>query len=252
MAKDDTNPAKILIWDVETSTLNLSIDTYSLKNYTKYYNPDDITRDWVMLGAAWKPLGEQVRCVSVSSKDPLNDYMVIKTLHEQLEAADILVGHNADRFDIRKFNTRALLYDLPPITKKKTIDTLKIAKKYFGFTSNKLSFIAKHLKLDMQKDESPDWGKILAGCPDELAYMRKYNKKDVCVNELIYLKLRPYIDNHPNVNIYSPQAEQRKGCCPSCGSHDTYKKGFRRSETTGKITGQRMRCKSCNRSFMSK
>ena len=107
--------------------------------------------------------------------------MVIKTLHDVLSEADIIIAHNGDKFDSKKFNTRAIAYGLPPIEPKKSVDTLKIARRRFAFTSNKLSYLAKFLGVE-SKDESPDWDKVLAGDEQELRYMRQYNRKEVNVS----------------------------------------------------------------------
>jgi DNA polymerase elongation subunit (family B) len=217
-----TPPAlKILTYDVETSYMTLEYNSYDLRVNLKRHSIDHIKRDWWMLGAAWKWLGDkEVDCISVNPKDPENDYGVILKLHEVLSQADILVGHNSDAFDYKKFNARAILYNLPPIQPKQSIDTLKIARQNFKFSSNTLRYIADVLGVGM-KDESPDWDKVIAGCPEALRYMRKYNKQDVIVTEKVYLKLRPYMKNHPNLNVYldlkAPDGSPIP-CCKSCGS----------------------------------
>ena len=122
---------KILFWDIETTDLELAIRTYGLKNYTKYFNHKTIKRDWTMLGASWKFKGDmRPSVVSVKASDPFNDEGVVRVLYQVLQEADVLVGHNSDRFDLKKFNTRALHYGLAPlhIRTQQTVDTLKIAK----------------------------------------------------------------------------------------------------------------------------
>jgi len=220
---------KILFWDIETTDIELSVKTYSLKNHIKYFSPDCIVRDWSMLGAAWKYEGQPARCISVAPHDVFNDYSVIEILHAVLSDADILVGHNSDSFDLKKFNTRALKHGLPPIPPKQTIDTLKVARKHFAVTSNKLSYLCQFYGLD-HKDHSPDWQKIMDGCQDELRVMREYNKKDVIVTEQLYYKLRPYMTNHPNLNTYydvKDTAGKPVILCPKCGDTHTVRNGFR-------------------------
>jgi hypothetical protein len=51
-----------------------------------------------------------------------------------------------------KIQTRMLLNDLDPPSPYRSIDTLAIAKKEFGFTSNKLAFIAQSLGLGDKLD----------------------------------------------------------------------------------------------------
>jgi hypothetical protein len=119
--------AKILLWDIETSTIDLHIRQYDLTSRKGRHHYDTIHRDWNILGAAWKFLGDSsVRCVSVSSQNPTNDEYVVKKLHEVLTGVNILIAHNGDAFDLKKYNARALFYDLPPINHIHTIDTLKV------------------------------------------------------------------------------------------------------------------------------
>lgn len=244
---------KILIYDVETSTLDLLIRTYDLKNRIKYFNHKDIVRDWTMLGAAWKFLDkDRVHCISVSPQDPLNDYEVIKKLHAALDSADVLVGHNSDNFDIKKFNTRALQYNLPPIQNKKKVDTLKMARKYFKFSSNTLRYIAKYLGVG-EKGESPDWEKILAGDKKELAFMRKYNKQDVIVTENVYLRLREWHETHPDVSTVTRDIEGFPlDKCPRCDSAHVVKAGKEPVIKRGLISGfkQRFKCQDCKKQWV--
>lgn len=236
---------RILIWDVETSTMDILHRTYSLKIYKRYHDHKDIVRDWIMLGAAWKWLDEdEVGCISVTPSDSLNDRGVITHLHSVLSQADMLVGHNSDNFDIKKFNTRALYYGLPPVPKVKSVDTLKVARKYFKLSSNTLSYIADFLGADA-KDESPDWDKCLEGDADELRYMRKYNKQDVLVTEQVYKKLRGWHDTHPNLNVMH-ETRDSKGyhvdLCKVCGSPNIVKNG--KSYTNAGVR-QRYACRDC-------
>jgi DNA-directed RNA polymerase subunit RPC12/RpoP len=45
--------------------------------------------------------------------------------------------------------------------------------------------------------------------------MNVYNKHDVEVLEEVYLKIRPWIRNHPNLGTYS---KDYVDTCPNCGS----------------------------------
>lgn len=245
----------ILVYDVEVSSLDLMLRTYDLKNRIKYFNHEDIVRDWTMLGAAWKVLGEdRVRCVSVSHKDVFNDYEVICALHKALARAEVVIGHNSDGFDIKKFNTRAVYYGLEPLQPKKQIDTIKIAKKYFKFTSNSLRYIASYLGLG-DKGESPEWDLILAGDKKALAAMREYNKRDVTVTEAVYLRLRDYHHTHPDVSTVTRDvAGEAMLKCPRCDSVDIKKDGTFPIIKNGMIVSRKQRysCTSCHKYIQPK
>lgn len=96
----------ILIYDIETSSIDLLHRQYDLAVKFKRFRPEEIIRDWTILSAAWKYLGQdKVHCVSVSPQNPLNDAAVVHYLHAALQSANILVGHNSDAFDFKKFKS---------------------------------------------------------------------------------------------------------------------------------------------------
>lgn len=240
---------KVLIFDIETTNLELRINSYQLRNYQNYFNHKDITRDWSILSVAWKWLGDSiVNCVSVRSNDVFNDYGVVHAFHDVLMQADYIIGHNSDKFDVRKFNTRVIKHGLIPVHPITSIDTLKEARKIGAFTSNTLSYLLNYFGL-AQKEESPDWLKILAGDDDEIRFMRHYNKQDVIGTEQLYLKLRPYMKTHPNFNLVADIRDVAGisiMTCPACLGTDVKKDGFR---IIKKIKKQHYRCKSCSKPF---
>lgn len=241
---------KILYFDIETSTLDVLHRTYGLKIHTKYHNYKDIIRDWNIFSAAWKWEGEdKVHCVSVTGKDPTNDYGVVKILRDVLDGADVIIGHNSDRFDLRKFNARAIKHGFMPIGKKTTIDTLKVARKTFDFSSNTLGYLASYLGVG-HKENRPDWDAILAGDGEAIAYMRLYNKQDVVVTEQVYKKLRGWHNTHPDMNKTNPirdTAGHAVLLCPTCQSPNTIKDGFK---INLQIKKQRHQCKDCGQRFL--
>ena len=52
--------------------------------------------------------------------------------------------------------------------------------------------------------------------------MFKYNKKDVLLLEEVYLRLRPWIKSHPNLNMYSTVEGKY---CPYCGGTSLKNRG---------------------------
>jgi DNA polymerase elongation subunit (family B) len=232
---------KLLFWDVETSTIELRLQTYGLRVNISRFSHEDITRDWSLLSAAWKFEGGDIECIAVSPRDVFNDEKVVRKLHKVLSEADVLVGHNADAFDLKKFNTRALYYGLDPIAQKPSVDTLKVARKHFVITSNKLAYLATYLKIG-SKDESPDWKKILDGNREEIARMKTYNMKDVEVTEKIYRKIRPWMTNHPVRECVKDIAGNDLPTCEPCGSANLQYRGYLVTKAGKKA---RMQCQDC-------
>ena len=57
------------------------------------------------------------------------------------------------------------------------------------------------------------WVDCEAGVPEKLEEMVEYNRHDVMGLEELYLKIRPYIRNHPNLGVLMDD-----DICPTCGS----------------------------------
>jgi DNA polymerase III epsilon subunit-like protein len=243
---------QILYWDIETSSIDIKYRTYDLSVKIKRFDPETIERDWTMLSVAWAFNDEPVKCIGVSPKNPLNDYEIVRQFREVLNQADYIVGHNMDAFDLKKFNTRAAFYGLDPIGQKQSIDTLKIARKYFKFTSNTLRYIAKFYNVH-EKDNSPDWNACLEGDADALAYMRQYNKQDVEVTRQVYYKMRAWHHMHPNLNVKNPVKDAAgnkvEGICPSCLSPNTIKDGHAYTKETKR---KKWICRDCGNRFTGK
>jgi predicted RNA-binding Zn-ribbon protein involved in translation (DUF1610 family) len=233
---------KILMWDIETSPIICA--TFTLQ--PAYISPDNILQDWFIICASWKWLDEEnAETVSILddkkqfNKDYTNDKVVVKKLHKILNEADVLVAHNGDRFDLKKFNSRAIFHGLDPIPDIPTIDTLKEARKTFNFTSNKLDYICEYLGIGNKIETSKGlWLRCLDGDMDAIKEMINYNKIDVFLLEDLYIKLRPYMKKHPNINLITGNSH----ACPACGSFNVQKRGKDRTRIS---TFQRYRCNDC-------
>jgi ribosomal protein S27AE len=231
---------KILAWDVETSPIVGAVWGLWEQNLSHHH----ILEDWNLLTVAWKWIGKsKVEAAAVSPKSPTNDKELVKRVHAVLSEADVLVAHNGDKFDLKKFNARAIFNGLAPLPPITTIDTLKVAKSVFAFTSNRLDYLGHFLGVGrkMETGGLNLWLKVMKGDKDALAKMVKYNKVDVEVLEGVYQKLRPYMRNHPNEGLTS-----KVECCPTCGSEKFAKSGVRHTRTR---SYQRYQCGSCQSWF---
>lgn len=223
---------RILLWDIETSIM--SVASFTL--YPNYISHEAILKDWEIIGAAWKWFGEKPIYTAYHE----NEYDRIVAIRKAVEEADIIVAHNNDKFDLKMLNARIAKHGLPPLPKKVTIDTLKVAKKEFRFTSNKLDYLARFFGLGTKLSTGGIelWLKVLAGDKKAIKHMEKYNKQDVVLLEQVYIKLRPYISNHPNMNIW---AEEK--VCPNCGTNNLKKEGIRHTQVA---IYQRYKCGNCH------
>jgi DNA polymerase elongation subunit (family B) len=232
---------KILLFDIENApSLGWFYDLWKEGNIV------GTKSEQYFLSVAYKFLGDRkVECISLPDfksykPESENDKLLVKELWKLFDEADIIVAHNGDRFDIRKANARFAYYNLPPPSPYKTIDTLKIAKRYFNFTSNKLDSLGEHLGYGRKLVHTGFnlWKGCMSGDAKSWKHMVEYNKRDVVLLEQIYKHFLPWVVNHPNVSVLKEVPDG----CPNCSSTDLEKRGFGINRT-GKY--QKYQCKGC-------
>jgi DNA polymerase elongation subunit (family B) len=230
---------RILVLDIETAP----IKAYVWRLWKQDISTGAILSDYFMIGWAAKWLSEDnMMSQCLSSKEILmeDDCRIVETLWHLLNQADIVIAHNGERFDIPRIRSRFLVHGLPPTTHYSQIDTLKVAKKEFGFSSNKLDYLAQMLGIDGKIVTGLDlWVRCMQGDEVALKQMELYNRHDVEILEDVYMRLRPYIKSHPNLNLYN---EDLEASCPSCGGKDLAYGGYYYTQT-GKY--QAYACRDC-------
>lgn len=203
------NKTRILLWDIETS--HMIVASFGLWNQN--ISPNHIIKDWTIFCGAWKFLGED-KVYSASVAD-MPEEEVVRLLRNAVSEADLIIGHNADKFDIKKLRTRMIHYGMLPESPTTSLDTLKVCKSEFGFSSNRLDYVCKFLGLEGKTATSEGlWLAALAGGEAAVRDMVAYNENDVTILEAAYLKLRPYIKNHPHVGRLM---QKDRGSCNKCG-----------------------------------
>lgn len=226
------NKPKILIYDIETSLMLMG----GFGIWDQNISLDHILEDWHIISIAWKWYGDKkVHATYTNTRD---DSKVCEEFFKVLMEADVIVAHNGDRFDIKKLETRFIANNTGVLPKIKSIDTLKIAKQRFKFTSNRLDYIAKFLGVGAKMETSKGlWMEVLRGNKKAVKEMVAYNKVDVTVLENVFKKLLPYIDGHLNYNMYTEDE-----VCRNCGSLNLQSRGFSITKS-GKY--RRYQCMSC-------
>jgi len=217
----------VLILDIETSPL----EVYTWGLYKQRINPCNVIKDWAVLSWAAKWLCDsKIHSGVVTPFDATNrdDRTIITALWKLVDEADIIIAHNAKRFDIKKINTRFIVNGLKPPSPYQVIDTLVEARKTFAFSSNKLDYINETLGLQRKLDTNFNlWRRSIEPCAEEqleaLNEMLTYNKSDVTALEELYFMLRPWIKSHPNMAAYIDAPEVM---CPACGSNNIKHCGF--------------------------
>jgi uncharacterized protein YprB with RNaseH-like and TPR domain len=200
--------------DIETSP----IEAYTWGTYDQNIGLDMIKKDWSIL--SWAAKRQDSKRILQMDVENLTEQEMLAGMWAILEDADVIVTQNGKKFDEKKLNARFIAHGFGPPSSYLHIDTLRIAKKYFAFTSNKLEYMAKFLGTKHQKlkhKEFPGfelWEQCLQGNKAAWREMRKYNKYDVIVLEEVYDKLI----------AWEPGARTPERC--SCGSMEFNENGY--------------------------
>jgi uncharacterized protein YprB with RNaseH-like and TPR domain len=199
---------------------------------------DNILQEWFIICVAWKWLGQKTIHGAAIEK-PCEDKEVIQKVHDVISSADAIIGHNGDKFDLKKFNARAIIHGIPPLPPIIQIDTLKMARSKFKFNTNRLDYIGEILGVGRKVETKKGlWLRVLKGEKKAIKEMLRYNKGDVQLLEDVYNKLKPYCPSKLNMNLFKDSESD----CPSCGSDNTQKRGWNASKTNRK---QRRQCMEC-------
>lgn len=163
--------------------------------------------------------------------------IMVEAAHALLMEADAVVTFNGDRFDLPKLTGEFVLAGLEPVPPLTSIDTIKTVKK-FGLFMNRLAYIGPLLKVGKKiKHEGFElWTSVMNGDAKAQARMKKYCIQDVVLTEKLYLKIRPFIRNHPHLG------NTKSTACGACGSHKVQSRGYRRTKT---FRIQRLHCQDC-------
>ena len=139
-------------------------------------------------------------------------------LHQTWEwyhEADIIVGHNVDRFDSKHLRGGWLEMGWSPPSPWKTVDTLKVARSELAFESNTLDALCKRLgvKAKTDKYDADIAHAALAGDEKAQRKLKAYNIGDIRATEAVYDRLRPYMSRHPHIAMFTGD----EWGCPNCG-----------------------------------
>ncbi len=233
---------KVLILDIETAP----VLGYVWGLWENNLGLNQVKSDWFVLAWAAKWLGqtEVMYMDQRKAKNMEDDTNILKGIWDLMDEADVIITQNGKNFDIKKLNARFIIQGFKPPSSFKQIDTCRIAKKHFGFTSNKLEYMSdklckKYKKLKHEKFSGFEmWRECLAGNIEAWREMQKYNTYDVLSLEELYYKLIPWSDDNVNFNAYS---DSIKTLC-RCGKSDWVKNGY---FYTAVSKFQRLKCKAC-------
>ena len=204
-----------------------------------------------IISCSWKELGSDKITTKTIADYPtykpgeIDDRLLVEEVWKILDDANVVCAHYGSAFDIKKLNARFVWYGLNAPSAYKTLDTKRIASKYFKFDSNSLNSLGQYFGVGVKVENGGFdlWVRCIEGDPEAWALMARYNEQDVLLLEQIYWKLRPFIEDHPNMAALSADnLNVPAGVCPTCLSGDVHKRGFSITKTGRK---QRFQCGSC-------
>lgn len=180
-----------------------------------------------IISFAWKWLGERrTRSLALPDfpktwkRDKRDNSELMLFLHALISEADIVVAHNAN-FDDKMAAADFITLGLKPPSPHKTVCTLKVARSVFKFSSNKLDDLGQRLGVGrkIQTGGFKLWKACMDGSVAAYAKLKRYNRGDVDLLERIYLKLRPWMRNHPQVGTLTVDR------CPACRGQNLTSRG---------------------------
>ena len=155
-----------------------------------------------MLSFAWRWLGtaktevRSLRMYNSYKKDQDDTKELAKELRELYNKAEWIVGHNLAAFDDKVANTMFVTNNILPPKPHRVHDTLKLARKYFKFSSNSLKDLAIRLGLSPKAETGGIklWIGCMHGDLDSWKKMEAYNKQDIVTLGEVYDKFLPWIN----------------------------------------------------------
>lgn len=207
-------PRQVHILSIDIETLPILGYSWGVWNQNIY--PEQIKKDWCLLSYSAKWMDStSVISNALSSREAVtrNDEKLANEIWKLLEQADLIVGHNSRRFDIKKINTRFWKHGLHQPSSYKHIDTLVAAKQVFGLTYNRMNSVAEFKGIQHKLETDFElWERCDNGDRDALKEMLTYNERDVEIQEAIYFEMRDWIPNHPRLDIIA----NLSNVCPIC------------------------------------
>lgn len=234
-------PIKRLFFDIETGYYLVRMWHIGKVGYV---SPEQIKEEKQIFCICYKWQGDD----TVYSLDfRMGEKEMLKEFIKVMGQAQECVAHNGDNFDIKEIRTRAIYHGLLMYPRYRSLDTLKKARSYFRFASNKLDYIGKYLNVGgkMEHEGLPMWIKIQEqNDMDSLEKMIEYCKRDVIVLEDAYTVMAPFVDHNNNFAVLTGGERWE---CPECASANV--EMFRTYTTPMGVIRREMRCNNCKKQY---
>jgi len=155
---------------------------------------------------------------------------MVEKAWELLNNADVVVGYNSDKFDLRHLNREFRLAGLGLPSPFASVDLYKVIKADEEWLSHKLAYVTERYRLTgkMTNDGFALWRGCLEGDPKMWRQMRRYNKRDVVTTEEL-LHACSDLTSMPALALYDDEPIL-EGHCPTCREQGQ-RRGFAYTKT---------------------
>lgn len=166
----ETTPHEALTWRVwESNIVKLLKEAYIMSFSAKWHH--------------------ESKCIHMDILTHSQEEMLV-VLHVLLDQALIVITHNGDKFDLKMIQYEMIKNGFDPPSEYRSVDTLKLSRKYTNAPYHKLGYLAElynknHQKLDHGMGIDL-WISYLNGCPKAKKILKKYNNLDVLATEELY------------------------------------------------------------------
>ncbi len=237
--------AKILLLDIET----LPGEYYAFQPKVEYLAPIMQIKPWSIACWSAKWLLEPTIMGQVVSPQEAFDRTqdsILGGIWKLMNEAQIVITQNGINFDLKKLNSKFLEAKMIPPSKFLNVDTLQVAKHQFGWDYNRLDELGQKFGIGKKLDMSfIDWKNCLSNdkaAKQALDHMLTYCKQDIApLLEDVYMNMLPYINGHPNLNVFTIHDQD---VCPKCESNQLVWSGEVPYATPSGIW-EAFRCQAC-------
>lgn len=215
-------------------------DLGSWRHLIGYRIPHESVIEWPRtICVAWQFYGS--RAVEFASEWGDGREGMLRRTWGAYDQADLLYGHNVERFDTRNLNAEWLTLGLNPPSPLKILDTLKEARKTFGFESNTLASLTQRLGVSTKTDKYnvAMARAAVAGSKSDQRRIKAYNVGDIHASREFVDRLRGWIPSHPH-NLMGTIDD--RPVCNQCWQDDLEPNGIK---LANQITYRLFRCKNC-------
>lgn len=237
-----TSSIKRLFFDIEKAPC---IGWFWRPGFKLRIGADQVIKESKIICISWKWQNEDKVHHLKWDKDQ-DDKKLLEKFVQVIGDADEIVAHNGDKYDMKEFRTRCIKHGVLIFPKYRTLDTLKKARQYFNFPSNRLDEIGRFLECGRKVETRKGlWQDVcLNNDRKALTEMVEYCDGDVLLLEEIFYAFTPYIDHNTN---FAVKLGKDKWACPDCASESV---SLSHTDTTpmGYIK-RHMKCHDCRKFF---